>query len=119
MDIELSNLPIIDQELNLRLAGNNKQLAKEILSMLATSMPNELANINRHFKNNHYHNLLADAHKLHGAIAFCGLPRLKAVLHQLEASLKANNLDTIPALMKTLNEEAERVLEQCPHTAPD
>lgn len=113
MDCELNNLPVVDWDLNLKLAGNNKQLASDLLAMMTKSLPDELDAINRYHKNENNSALLKTVHKLHGAIAFCGLPRLKAVLFCLESNLKNKHMDEVSELVVTLNDEVGLALKEC------
>jgi two-component system sensor histidine kinase BarA len=70
-----NNIQAIDWNLSLKLAANKADLAKDMLNGLVATLPAELANIQA-AKNNHPE-LLKLVHKLHGAVCYCGLPRLK------------------------------------------
>lgn len=113
MDTKFKNLPIVDWEQNLHLAGNNKDLANDMLTLFTEHLPDELNLINQHHNKKNEVALLKAIHKLHGAVAYCGLPRLKIILNSLEVNLKNHKLDDIPALMKQLNEEAKLAMQEC------
>ena len=50
-------------------------------------------------------------HKLHGALCYCGVPRLKAIVMHLESKLKNNVIDTIPTLLNRLDNEVKCLME--------
>jgi len=110
MELNLEELPIIDKELGIRLAGNQPDLAHDMIVMLSKGLPQDLADINHAFTNNDYPELLRYVHKLHGAVAYCGTPRLKEVLAQIETKLKRNMKDEIPTLMQRLQVEVHDLL---------
>jgi len=108
------NLPIIDWDLALKLSGNNKKTAKEIFVLLLQTIPQEMQHIKNAKKENDKKALLCYIHKLHGAICYCGVPRLKYIIAQLETALKANeNIedlfyrfeDAVNELIQEANEE--------------
>lgn len=109
--MDISNLPIIDWEDGLRLAGNRQDLANEVLDMLVKRLPGDIALIKQLNADGDYKALRDEAHKLHGAVCYCGTPRLKAVLSKLETDLKNNIMVDLPYLLDRLNDEATLVLE--------
>lgn len=111
MNMELRDLPIIDWEQGLKLAGNREDLAKEILGMLAKRLEHDLTLIKELNAKGDYNALRDEAHKLHGAVCYCGTPRLKSVLAKLETDLKNNIMDDLPNLLDQLNVEVTLVLE--------
>lgn len=114
MHTGLGNLPTIDWDLSMKLAGNKKDLAIDILSMLINSLPNELKEIQTLFDTKKYTELTRKVHKLHGAICYCGTPRLKITIALLETDLKSNIIDKIPFLLNQLVVESHYLLEHGP-----
>ena len=111
MDINLSDLPVIDWEQGKKLAGNNQELANEIMEMLIKRLPKDLESINQLSQIPDYLALRNEVHKLHGAICYCGTPRLKATLMRLETDLKNNIMVDLPYLLDRLNDEVQSVLD--------
>lgn len=105
-------LPVIDWELGIKLAGNKRELAADLLAMLVNELPNALAEINESYSKHDYISLQKQAHKLLGGVAYCGLPHLKAILMQLEGDLKKNSTTHLPSLLEALNSEIKLILEQ-------
>lgn len=110
--MDFTELPIIDWELGIKLAGNNKQLAKEIIDLFIKNIKTERANIQLLFEKNQYKELTKQIHKLHGAICYCGLPRLKNLVAKLETNLKNNIMDSLPSLLNQLDTEINLLLLQ-------
>jgi two-component system, NarL family, sensor histidine kinase BarA len=108
----LDHLPTIDWEDGIRLAGHKKELARDILNMLARDLPRELTIIHEQFQAKNYQEMQKTVHKLHGAVCYTGTPRLKTVLAALETSLKTNIMDGSSPLLDQLNTEVGRLLEQ-------
>lgn len=112
MEVELNNLPVIDWELSTRLAGNRKDLADDLLTLLIQALPDDLKLINHLHQTQNYPELLQQVHKLHGAICYCGTPRIKTILASLETDLKNNIMDSSSYLLIQLNTEVNHLLEQ-------
>ncbi|RDI40992.1 Hpt domain-containing protein [Aquicella lusitana] len=113
--MDLDHLPVIDNELGMKLAGNRQELADEILGMFMKTLPAEMATIRQLYQDRYYGELLQRVHKLHGAICYCGLPRLKIVIAQLESELKNNIMIDLPSLFDQLQAETNLLLEHYSH----
>lgn len=99
------HLPVIDWELSLKLANNNRELAKDMLKLIAERLPDDLAQINTIHNEQNIPQLIHHIHKLHGALCYCGLPRIKFLVTQLETDLKNNIMENSPPLLDQLNSE--------------
>jgi len=106
----MDHLPIIDWNQAVKLAGNKTDLAEEMFQMLLTSLPSDIASIQALHSAKNYSELLQHVHKLHGVLCYCGLPRLKLVIENLEKDLKHNTLSTIPQLLLQLDAEVSLLL---------
>lgn len=109
--MELNHLPIIDWELCIRLAGNKTELAEEILDLLMSSLSEDLSTINNLYTERNYKELLRKVHTLHGALCYCGLPRLKTIVARLETALKNNIISNLLSLLNQLHAEVNLLLE--------
>lgn len=112
--MELDSLPVIDWELGTKLAGNKRKAAEEMLDLLINLLPNDLALIKKWHKEQNQTELLRQVHKLHGAICYCGLPRLKTILGRLETDLKNNIMVNLPSLLVQLDAEVNLLLGHYP-----
>jgi two-component system sensor histidine kinase BarA len=83
--------------------------------MFLKSLPNDIKEIKQLYLAQKYTELLQQVHKLHGAICYCGLPRLKSVIACLETDLKNNVMFNLPSLLDQLDIEVNLLLEQCSH----
>ena|SRR3990167_49388 len=106
----MNNIPTLDWELSMRLAGNRLETAKELLSLLLTSLPCEIKEIKKIYELKDYIHLRKKIHKLHGSLCYCGVPRLKNIVVQVEAALKKNIIERLPILMTKLENEANLLL---------
>lgn len=109
--MELDNLPVIDCELAIKLAGNKKDLAKELLHLFIKNLDEEFSSIKHAYSDANYPELQKLIHKLHGAVCYCGLPRLKTVLTKLETELKSNIMSSLPSLLNQLETEVTLLLK--------
>jgi two-component system sensor histidine kinase BarA len=109
---DITTLPIIDWEAGTRLAGNNRELAQELLAFLCKTLREEIAGIKQAYAEKQYVELLQRVHKLHGGVCYCGLPRLRLMLSVIESDLKKNKFDDLTDLIDRLDNEAEALLKQ-------
>lgn len=115
MMTELTHLPVIDWELGLKLAGNKIELAEEMLELFIGNLSKELSTIKHHYFEQNYKELLRHVHRVHGALCYCGLPRLKTVITKLETELKNNIIMSLPSLLNQLDTEVNLLLEYHSH----
>jgi HPt (histidine-containing phosphotransfer) domain-containing protein len=106
---ETNTLPIIDWDLGKKLAGNDMILARDILAMLIKNLPSDLAKITQLCTEKNYTELRQQIHTLRGAVVYCGTPRLKAVLINMETQLKSSITDTLPELLNQLRTEVNNL----------
>jgi two-component system sensor histidine kinase BarA len=110
--MDLSHLPVIDWEQAIKTAGNQKTLAEDILRLLLQTLPEEASRISLLGKEKNYTELLKKVHKLHGALCYCGLPRLKTIVECLETNLKNNIMINLPSILDQFNTEVSLLLER-------
>jgi len=104
------NDPVLDWDLAIRLAGNKQELAKEMLAFFIKILPEEFSGIKLASDKNNRTELKRRLHKLYGALCYCGLPRLKKALSELEKEVKVDNDKMIPQLFANLEHEVNQVL---------
>lgn len=100
---------IIDWPLASQLAGNNRQVAEELLQCLIKSLPNDFSMMQQAFRKHDYAQLKMLAHRLHGALCYCGLPRLKTATMALENALKKN--DSVAEFFNLFELEVQQVIK--------
>ncbi len=106
----LNTSDYIDWELALKLAGNKRDLAEELLDLFMKSLPAEKEKILQSYKKQRLPELLQYIHKLHGAACYCGIPRLKNKIATIETLLKQNRLDGLDELMHEFDTESTLLL---------
>lgn len=99
------HLPVIDWELSLKLANNNHDLANDMLSLIYQRLPADIAQIKAFYHEQNTHQFIHHVHKLHGALCYCGLPRLKFLIAHLESDLKNHIMDSSLPLLSQLDIE--------------
>jgi two-component system sensor histidine kinase BarA len=113
--MQLGNFPVIDWEQAVKLAGNKKEFAEEMLTLLTKNLDHDMAAIKKTYFMQNYVEMLRLVHKLHGALCYCGLPRLKTIIAKLETALKNNIIDSLPHMIDTLDLEVKLLLEHYSH----
>jgi two-component system, NarL family, sensor histidine kinase BarA len=109
--MDTNPLPVIDWELGTKLAGNKREAAEEMLDMMVKSLPDDISAIKKNHAAQNYPELLRQVHRLHGALCYCGLPRLKIVTSRLEIDLKSHIIFSLPSLLDQLDTEVHLLLE--------
>ncbi len=109
---EINALPPIDWKLCIKLANNKIAVAQEILLLVIQQLPAELEAIKQAQARADYAELLRRVHKLHGALCYSGMPRLKNAVAHLESVLKQDNIDNaqLIELSRRMETEAQTVL---------
>ena len=101
---------MVDWELGIKLAGNKPDLAKDILCILSKTIQSDIDQIIAAQDNPAV--LLQLIHKLHGAISYCGIPRLKSLLADFETDLKKGQIEKIDSYLADLEIEVGQLLEE-------
>ncbi len=94
-------------------SGGNEALAKEMFELFCSKLAEEkhkLANAFKKTEQQEYETLQQVIHKFHGALLYCGLPRLQKAACELETALKKMELDKISPLYENLCQEIETLI---------
>ncbi len=105
------NDPVIDWEQGIKLAGNKRETAEELLRILIQTLPQELQQLTEIKNLGNYPELLKRIHKLHGGLCYCSTPRLRKAAANLESALKKNQLNELADLFNHLFNEAQLVIQ--------
>jgi HPt (histidine-containing phosphotransfer) domain-containing protein len=101
---------VIYLDLAIRLAGNNRKVASELFTLLLKSLPTEYENIKTAYKKQQLTDLLNYLHKLHGALNYCGTPKLKKSTLAFESAVKTRSMDALPKRLVEFEEAVHEVL---------
>lgn len=105
-------MSLFDKDLALKQAGDNLELAKELLEMLINDLPDSQQVINQAHSNHDKDAFWNAVHKVHGGTAYCGVPDLKLACKSLEDEIKiAYPSEAADSACNILNEEINRLLE--------
>lgn len=102
---------VIDWELGLKLANNKRELAEDMLALLVKTLPDEVTHMKKLFAENNFTVLGQRVHKLHGAVCYCGVPRLRRAMAALETALKQQNKHAeVAGLFEKFEQEVQLLL---------
>ncbi len=109
--LNLNHLPIFDLELSHKLAGQKHHLMLDLFNLLIKTLPKDSNTINKLYNEKNYSALQQHIHRLHGALCYCGVPRLKALIEHVELQLKNNLLENLSSLIGQVNQEIGALLK--------
>ncbi len=101
--------PVIDWQESMRLANNKLDLAEKIIAMYIESLPESKTKILA--DRNNYKKLEMHLHKLSGASCYCGVPKIKEVISELETAIKYHKKKQIDILINILSDYIDEVME--------
>lgn len=97
-----ANEPPVNLETCLQLSNQKPSLARDMLSMLLSGLPQDKNDILEHYKQENFSALEKVVHKLHGGASYCGVPHLKASSAKLDELLRKKQYDNIHHSVTTL-----------------
>lgn len=99
----------IDWNSCLELSNHKPDLAKELLTMFIDDMPNAKNDIEKALHENNLEMLGNYAHKLHGACCYVGVPKLRAIIRELENAARQHKKANCTLLIQKMRLEMEAV----------
>lgn len=105
-----NNIKSFDWEACLSSSHNKEDLARELLSMFINELPVFREEIIKAYQQRDDKKLGNLLHKLNGACCYCGVPKLKMLIDQLEFILKTQPGINIQAYIDALNKEMENLI---------
>lgn len=100
--LHYSDLPIFDPDYGVKMLGN-ESVAKEILNTVIEQFPAEMVKIHDAYNSQDWLRLESLVHKLHGALAYCGVPRLKAATSSLEEHIRKDTPQNIMEIARSFH----------------
>jgi len=101
--------PAIDWQESMRLVSGKPDLAEKIMAMYIESLPESKSKILADRDN--YKKLAMHLHKLSGASCYCGVPKIKEVISELEIAIKYHKKKQIDILINILSVYIDEVLK--------
>ena len=102
MSRDVDALPLVDWNQAVNLAGGNPELAEELFAMLRRDLPGLRDTIASARAGGNLDALQDAIHKLHGATAYCGVPRLRASAGSLDNDLRCGSAEDLDNRLATL-----------------
>ncbi|MBU2865107.1 response regulator [Reinekea forsetii] len=106
----LAEYETVDLVFSLEKANGKLSLAKDMFAMLLDSLEKDQEQINNQYQQGDYKALLELVHRLHGACAYCGVPRLKLASYSTESLLKQGFYAQLEDALFVLNEEINHLV---------
>ena len=104
-----------DADLALRQAAGKPELAREMLELLLASLP-EMQTLLTQASDAASAELQAGIHKLAGGAAYCGMPALQALCHQLESALRrGETVEKLEPELLELQDLLDRLQREATH----
>lgn len=100
-----------DQHAGSTMNDKQKKIADEMLGLLVKNLRQDVEEIKKARDAKDYDALLKHVHKLHGAVCYCDVPRLRAAIYALETALKQQQFAKLAELFKSFEEEVDFVLK--------
>jgi len=101
--------PARDEAAALAATGGDAALAAELLAILLTELPGDLARLTASLREEDWSQIAETAHRMRGATGYCGAPGLEAALVALERAAKSSNAVQIMLEARRVQSEAERL----------
>ncbi len=98
-----------------KITNCRRELAREMLSMLAAELPERQAQINAALATQNWRELGEHIHKLHGSSAYCGTTQLRDAAREFEAQLKQNNTENAEYYVTKINTHINDFLASWQH----
>ena len=102
---------VIDWDLGLKLAGNNREIAEEMIEKLKIYLTDDIQSIRKSFENNNKDELRRLIHRLHGVVSYCGTPRLKKAIVLFENILKKDFHPEAFSFLNALEREIDLLIK--------
>jgi HPt (histidine-containing phosphotransfer) domain-containing protein len=103
--------PPIDLSTCLRIANQDTEIVKKLLSMFISELPGEKLAINQAFETGNYNLLRTHTHKLLGSGAYCGAQYLQSTLMSLSKHAKENNQDALEKELHQFNQCVQDIMD--------
>lgn len=99
-----------DREEAVRRAAGRPEVAAELFSVLQRSLPGSRSALAEAGRAADPEAVRAAAHRLRGAAAYCGVPRLERAVTEVERLARAQRMDALPAALAELDAAIEELL---------
>jgi two-component system sensor histidine kinase BarA len=92
-------------------ASKDNKLAGEIMGLLIKELPAFKQSIQTSHQQGNYDSLYQHVHKLHGALSYCDLPKIKPMIQKIERDLKLNRRETLALDLNALFQELDELIQ--------
>ncbi len=75
--------------------SKDSKLAREIMRLLVKELPAFKQSIKESHQQKNFDSMYQHVHKLHGALSYCDLPKIKSMIQKIERDLKTNRHESL------------------------
>lgn len=93
-----------------RRARGRSDVARELFAILCRTLPESRATLERARAEHDWKTIREEGHRLHGAMAYCGVPRLEAALAELQRAARASDAVTLERAVVRVERSIDEVL---------
>ena len=108
---ETNSLPIIDLESSTKMINLDGNRAKILLNLFFEELPIDLKEIAESYADQDLLKFIHTLHKLHGSLAYCGAPRLKNLVQNMEEILRSGSIQQWDTLYEQFLTEIDTLKE--------
>ncbi len=101
----------IDEQLALKRAGGNVELARDLYQLLQNELSEYQIQLPSLYGEGDLYSLLEAVHKLNGSATYCGVPALKTAAEAMESCLNRGEKESYAEKLTKVLDEIQRVLE--------
>jgi two-component system sensor histidine kinase BarA len=105
-------LPTLDWQLAMKRTNHVQSITRDLLQDFVKILPQTIEIIKLEWEARNYNALKAEVHRLHGACCYTGVPKLQALVEEVEIALKLDRQLDVAEHLPSLILEAEIVCAQ-------
>jgi two-component system sensor histidine kinase BarA len=91
--------------------SKDSKLADEIIRLLVKELPAFKQAINESHQQKNFDSMYQHVHKLHGALSYCDLPKIRSMIQKIERDLKTNRHETLDLNIEALFQELDELIQ--------
>jgi two-component system sensor histidine kinase BarA len=91
--------------------SKDSKLADEIMRLLVKELPAFKQTISESHQQKNFDSMFQHVHKLHGALSYCDLPKIKSIIQKIERDLKIKRHETLELDLDVLFQELDELIQ--------
>ena len=91
--------------------SKDSKLADEIMRLLVKELPAFKQAINESHQQKNFDSMYQHVHKLHGALSYCDLPKIRSIIQKIERDLKTSHHEFLDLDLDALFQELDQLIQ--------